>query len=200
MYLTTDLGDFVARLKGFRYPSGERFEYRSVDTLVLAKVLTRATGMSLAEYLEAKIWNPLGAVDDASWSVDSRDHSVEKAFCCLNATARDFARLGILYLGRGAIGGGDRIVSESWAIAPAMTHNRSSAMTYHDGWWILPDNERDGDFAAIGIYGQYVYVNPRTQTTIVKLSEHALQKDEIETLLTLRYIADAASGTQKDQM
>ncbi|MFL9998179.1 serine hydrolase domain-containing protein [Paraburkholderia sediminicola] len=195
MYLTTDLNHFISRVSGFRYPAGERFEYRSIDTLILAKVLTRATGVSLTEYVKQKFWNPLGAGDDATWSVDSREHNVEKAFCCLNATARDFAKLGTLYLARGIVGD-NRIVSKSWTFTPATSPNRSATVAYSYGWWLPPGNERDEDFSAIGIYGQYVYVNPLTQTIIVKLSEYGVEQDEIATLLTLRHIAHLASGVR----
>ena len=195
MYLTTDLDRFLSGVSGFRYPAGQRFEYRSVDTLVLAKVLKRATGMALTEYAEQKIWNPLGAVDDATWSVDSREHDVEKAFCCLNATARDFAKLGMLYLMQGKVGG-NRIVSKSWTLVPTERTNRSAAMTYSDGWWIPPYNAHDGDFSAIGIYGQYVYVNPLTQTIIVKLSEYGAEQDELASLSAMRQIAHSVSGVR----
>ena len=195
MYLTTDLNHFLSGVSGFRYAAGQRFEYRSVDTLVLAKVLSRATGMALTEYVGQKIWNPLGAVDDATWSVDSREHDVEKAFCCLNATARDFAKLGTLYLAHG-LASGNRIVSETWALGPTVLPNRSAAVTYSDGWWIPPDNARDGDFAAMGIFGQYVYVNSLTRTIIVKLSDYGVEQDELATLMVLRQIAHSVSGVQ----
>lgn len=195
LYLTTDLNRFISRISGFRYPSGERFEYRSIDTLILAKVLTRATRESLTDYAKMKIWNPLGAVDDATWSVDSYGNNVEKAFCCLNATARDFAKLGTLYLAQG-MASGACIVSKSWALAPSAHSNRSATMAYDNGWWLPPDNVRDGDFSAIGIYGQYVYVNPLSHTIIVKFSEYGVEKDEVATLLTLRHIAHSVSGVR----
>ncbi len=193
MYLTTDLDHFLSGVSGFRYPAGQRFEYRSVDTLVLAKVLKRVTGMALTDYAEQKIWNPLGAVNDATWSVDSSEHDVEKAFCCINATARDFAKLGMLYLAQGKIGG-NRVVSKSWTLIPTERANQSADMAYSDGWWIPPNNTHDGDFSAIGIYGQYVYVNPLTQTIIVKLSEYGAEQDELATLSVMRQIAHSVSG------
>ncbi|MEK6315975.1 serine hydrolase domain-containing protein [Burkholderia gladioli] len=195
MYLSTDLDRFLSRVSGFRSAPGQRFEYRSVDTLVLAKVLRRATGMALTDYARDTLWNPLGAADNASWSVDSPEHATEKAFCCLNATARDFARLGMLYLAHGEMGG-KRIVSQAWTLAPSRQLNPSSGMTYGDGWWIPPGNARDGDFSAIGIYGQYVYVNPLTHTVIVKLSEYGAEQDELATLAVLRQVAHSVSGVQ----
>ncbi|KVO50466.1 serine hydrolase domain-containing protein [Burkholderia stagnalis] len=195
MYLTTDLNHFLSGVSEFRYPAGQHFEYRSVDTLVLASVLKRATGMALTEYAEQKLWHPLGTANDATWSVDSAEHDVEKAFCCLNATARDFAKLGMLYLAQGTVNG-NRIVSKAWTLVPSASANQSIAMAYSDGWWIPPDNARDGDFSAIGIYGQYVYVNPLTQTIIVKLSEYGAEQDELATLSAMRQIAHSVSGVR----
>ncbi|MFX5756338.1 serine hydrolase, partial [Acinetobacter baumannii] len=91
--------------------------YRSVDTLILSRVLARATGMRLSDFAQQALWEPLGMEQDASWSVDSRQHGVEKAFCCLNTTARDFARLGLLSLHGGRIGE-QQIVSPAWAAEP----------------------------------------------------------------------------------
>ncbi|MGS1026413.1 serine hydrolase domain-containing protein [Burkholderia glumae] len=195
MYLTTDLNRFLSRVSGFRHPPGQEFEYRSVDTLVLSKVLTRATGVPLSAYVQQKLWTPLGASSDASWSLDSATHGVEKSFCCLNATARDFAKLGLLYLAEGDLAG-HRIVSRDWALAPGKSPNPTDALAYFDGWWIPPNHGRDRDFAAIGIYGQFVYVNPSTHTTIVKLSEYGAEQDELDTLLAMRQIAHSITAAQ----
>jgi CubicO group peptidase (beta-lactamase class C family) len=193
MYLSTDLDRFLANVRGLRFQPGSRFEYRSVDTLFLAKVLSRATGKSLSEYLSEELWTPIGAEHDASWSLDSKNKGVEKAFCCLNASARDFAKIGLLYLHEGTYNGA-RLIDISWADSPRLQSNRSTTLSYAVHWWLPPRNTADKDFSAIGIYGQYIYVNPRTRTVIVKLSEHGIQQDEVLTLLALRRIAHIASG------
>jgi CubicO group peptidase (beta-lactamase class C family) len=193
MYLSTDLDRFLANVQGLRFPPGSRFEYRSVDTLFLAKVLSRATGKSLSEYLSEELWTPMSAEHDASWSLDSESKGVEKAFCCLNASARDFAKIGLLYLHEGTYDG-VRLIDISWADSPRQQSNRSTTLSYAVHWWLPPGNAADRDFSAIGIYGQYIYVNPRTRTVIVKLSEHGIQQDEVLTLLALRRIAHIASG------
>lgn len=192
MYLSTDLDNFLSRVSGFRSKPGQLFEYRSVDTLVLAKVLHRATGTVLTRYTQTTLWNPLGAINDASWSVDSQERAIEKAFCCLNATALDFSRLGTLYLAQGKMGD-KQIISSDWTTAPSQQTNSSTNMVYHNGWWIPPDNIQDGDFSAIGIYGQYIYINPLTKTVIVKLSEYGTEQDELATLIVLRQIAHSVS-------
>lgn len=193
MYLSTDLQRFIARRDGLRFAPGSRFEYRSIDTLVLSRVLARATGMRLSDFARQALWEPLGMEQDASWSVDSARHGVEKAFCCLNTTARDFARLGLLYLDGGRIGE-QQVVSPAWATEPRQPVNNGNALDYRDGWWIPPGNADDRDFSAIGVFGQYIYVNPATRTVIVKLSDYGTEQDEVLTLLAMRSISHAVSG------
>lgn len=188
MYVSTDLGKFIAGLSGLRFAPGSRFEYRSVDTLVLSRVLARLTGQSLASYAQQTLWEPLGMEQDASWSTDSQAHGVEKAFCCINTTARDFAKLGLLYLNEGRAGG-KQLISAAWADEPRRPVNRGDVLDYRDGWWIPPGNETDRDFSAIGVFGQYIYVNPATRTVIVKLSDHGVEQDEVLTMLAMRRIA-----------
>ena len=193
MYLSTDLGKFLAGLSGLRFAPGSRFEYRSVDTLVLSRVLVRTTGQSLSSYAQQTLWEPLGMEQDATWSTDSQAHGVEKAFCCINTTARDFAKLGLLYLNQGRAGG-KQVVSAAWTDEPRQPVNRGNALDYRDGWWIPPGNEADRDFSAIGVFGQYVYINPATRTVIVKLSDHGVEQDEVLTLLAMRKVAHFVSG------
>lgn len=193
MFVTTDLDKFIARRHGLRFTPGSRFEYRSVDTLVLSRVLARATGMRLSDYAQRTLWEPLGMEQDASWSVDSNRHGVEKAFCCVNATARDFAKLGLLYLNRGRANG-KQVIAASWADEPRTPVNHGHALDYRDGWWIPPGNAADRDFSAIGVFGQYIYVNPATRTVIVKLSDHGVEQDEVLTLLAMRRISHYLSG------
>lgn len=94
-------GDLTAILNRVRFKErpGQYFEYQSGVTQLLAMVLTRAVGRSLADYASKKLWRPLGAEEDAIWSTD--DKGVEKAFCCFNSNARDFARIGQLILQHG---------------------------------------------------------------------------------------------------
>ncbi|NUU02620.1 serine hydrolase domain-containing protein [Herbaspirillum robiniae] len=193
MFVTTDLNSFIARRHGLRFEPGSRFEYRSVDTLVLSRVLARAAGTSLSAYAQQTLWEPLGMEQDASWSTDSTRHGVEKAFCCINTTARDFAKLGLLYLNEGRAGG-KQVVAPDWTAEPRLPVNNGDILDYRDGWWIPPGNAADRDFSAIGVFGQYIYVNPATRTVIVKLSDHGVEQDEVLTLLAMRRISHYVSG------
>ncbi|WP_406321218.1 serine hydrolase domain-containing protein [Streptomyces sp. NBC_00519] len=183
MYLTTDLPNFVKDNRALRFTPGSKGEYRSVDTQLLGQILHRVEGKSVAALLQERIWQPMGAGDDATWNLD-REGGTEKSFCCLNATARDFAKIGQLVLDNGRAG--DRqIVPQAWIdrlSTPAVT--MSNGWSYSAQWW-HPSGAK-GDFSAVGVYGQYIYVNPAERTVIVKLSYHGTEQDEQETIDAMR--------------
>jgi CubicO group peptidase (beta-lactamase class C family) len=152
---------------------GERFEYVSGNTQLLGLILERALraqgdARTLTMYLNDRLWVPMGMEHPASWSIDRMKGGTEKAFCCINAPARDFAKLGSLFLHRGWWNG-QRIVPEEWVARSTKvdTSNGSSA-GYQYQWW-LPS--RNGDFMAQGILGQYVYVDPARELVIVRLGK-----------------------------
>lgn len=188
MYLTTDLDKFVTHLDGLDHAGKSRFEYRSVDYLLLGRAIASATGVSLARYLETKVWQPMGAQYPATWSVDSADTQVEKAFCCLNARAIDFARFGLVNLHGGAVQG-VRVLPASSVGRPPASASANPAFDYGGGWWLPRMGAAGADYTAIGIHGQYVYVDPATQTVIVKLSDHGAEQDEALTVGAFRALA-----------
>jgi CubicO group peptidase (beta-lactamase class C family) len=150
------------------------FDYKSVNTQLLAVVLERATGRSVTDYLNEKIWQPIGMEYEASWSIDKRD-GIEKAFCCINAKARDFAKFGRLYLNKGDWNG-RQLVPASWVEKSVVPVNEKGAATYYNRqWWI--GGKADGDYAAIGHLGQYIYVLPKKNLVIVRLGR-SRGKDE----------------------
>jgi len=172
-------------------PSGEYFHYASSDSQVLGMLLSRVTDTTVAAYLEEKIWRPLGMESHANWNVDSE--GVELSFCCLNATLRDYARFGRLYLNKGNWNG-VQIVPESWvleSVVPDQPHLQPG-MT-EDGWgyqyqWWIPE-EPDGEFLACGVFGQYIYVNTNKNLVIVKTSADPRMADD-ESVAAFRAIAD----------
>jgi CubicO group peptidase (beta-lactamase class C family) len=187
MYLTEDLAGFVRDHHGLRFPPGSAGEYRSVDTQLLGMALARVEGLPLAELLERDIWGPIGAEDDALWNLD-RSGGQEKAFCCLNATARDFAKIGRLVLDGGRAGDA-QIVPPAWIdrIRTPAPH-QVGIWPYSAQWW-HPTGGDGADLTAVGVYGQYVYVDPPSGTVIVKLSDHGTTQDEQETIEVFRAIA-----------
>ncbi|PTB90697.1 serine hydrolase, partial [Marivirga lumbricoides] len=91
-YYGGDLKEIVNDLR-MEGASGEKFEYKSINTQVLAEVLEVATGQSVSDYASNRLWRKIEAENDALWSLDHAG-GMEKAFCCFNSTARDFARIG----------------------------------------------------------------------------------------------------------
>lgn len=150
--------------------AGEEFEYLSGNTQILGLILDRALkDKSISEYLEEKIWQELGMEYDASWSIDKKKNGLEKTFCCINARARDFAKIGRLYLNKGQWGG-KQIVPESWVErSTKIDTSNGSAWNYQYQWW-LPTKK--GDFMANGFLGQYIYVNPDQKLIIVRLGKN----------------------------
>ncbi|GAB2857216.1 hypothetical protein GCM10022221_66010 [Actinocorallia aurea] len=190
MYLARDLPGFVADHRDLAFAPGSRSDYRSADTQILGLLLTRVTGEPVADLLAERIWSPIGAESSATWNLDHPD-GTEKAYCCLNATARDFARLGRLVLDDGQSPAGEQIIPKAWItrIATPSAH-KIGDWGYSAQWW-HPSGGDGTDYSALGIYGQYTYLSPSTGTVIVKLSDHGTEQDEQDTFDVLRAIAGA---------
>ena len=108
---------------------------------------------------------------------------MEKTFCCINARARDFAKIGRLYLNHGNWNG-KQIVSEKWVKESTKIDTiDGSTWFYQYSWWIPTKN---GDFMAVGLLGQYIYVNPSKNLIIVRLGK---KEGEIDWWTFLPYLA-----------
>lgn len=191
-YLTPALGPKVAGLRTGR-PAGGHFHYSSGDTQLLGLVLERATGLPLAKYAETRLWQPMGAAFDASWSLDSARSGLPKAFCCLNARAVDYARLGLLFLNQGRVDGRP-VVPAGWVARSTAAREREDVAEAASRWnleaagtpWAAfyawqwrrhpvaaagaPLGLKPGpDFYAKGQHGQYVFVAPEQDMVIVRL-------------------------------
>jgi CubicO group peptidase (beta-lactamase class C family) len=192
-YLTTDLRAKLAALKIESAPD-QAFHYNSGDTALLGLIIQRATGSTLSSYLQKKIWQPMGAEYDASWSLDSFEDAIPKAFCCVNARAIDFARFGLLYLNDGQIDG-RQIVPAEWVRASIAIRAHASPdsisrwnienagradaayFTWHWRRRAVPDQSAVADlrpapdFYAEGLLGQLIYIAPLQDMVIVRLGE-----------------------------
>lgn len=156
-------------------PPGTVNLYNSTDTQVLGQMLTNATGRSITDYMQEKLWEPLGMESPAYWIADGT--GMEMAFGGLNATARDYAKLGELYR-NGGRWGDKQILPADWvavsvvADAPHLEVGASDfGMGYGYQWW-LHDGDQ-GEYSAIGVYNQFIYVNPAEDLVIVKLSANS---------------------------
>ncbi|MFT4296792.1 MAG: serine hydrolase [Micropruina sp.] len=188
LLLSTDLPGYLADHRELAFAPGSRAEYRSVDPQLLSMILARVDGRPLSQILSEDLWTPIGAETGATWNLDRPD-GIEKGFCCLNATARDFARIGQLVLDGGRVRG-TQVVPAAW-IRRISTPSRLplAGWGYSAQWWHAPSS--NGDFTAIGVNGQYIYIDPDARTVIVKLSDHGTEQDEIETVDAMRAIAES---------
>ena len=160
--LNRSLLKFISSLKPEREP-GTYNHYVSMDTQVLGMIIIAATGKSITEYTETKLWKPLGMESNAAWLVDSE--KAETAFGGFNSILRDYAKFGRLYLKKGRWEN-KQIIPEQWihdSITPDAPHlmpgenpNSGWVLGYGYQWWV-PENS-DGEFMAIGIYGQAIYI------------------------------------------
>lgn len=150
---------------------GKVFRYMSGNSALLGVCITKATGKPLSNYLSERLWKDLECEQPAWWSLDKKN-GFEKGFCCLNSNAKDFARLGMLYLNHGKWKGKQIIDSDFVAssIVPYECNEEDGCKnrTYGYSWWLTSYNNQD-IFYARGILGQYVICNPKEKTVIVKL-------------------------------
>jgi CubicO group peptidase (beta-lactamase class C family) len=168
-YYGSDLCKTATGVRIKREP-GTHYYYKSGDTELLGLIVEKATGRSLSQYAGEKLWQPLGAEHPALWSTDRKD-GVEKAFCCFNSNARDFARIGQLMLDSGQWKGKAIIDPDyySQSISPCNIPDASGQPCNYYGyqWWIA--HAYPGVFYARGILGQYIIIIPSKRIVIVRL-------------------------------
>jgi len=166
--------EFAASLTSDR-EQGTYMHYVSIDTHVLGMVLRAATGRSIVDYFDEKLWSKLGTEKDAIYLTDSTGEPL--VLGGLNLISRDYARLGLLYRDFGVING-EQIIPAQWienSITPDAPHlmpgerdNSDTDLGYGYQWWI--PQQADTEFMALGIYGQYIYINRKADVVIVKNS------------------------------
>ena len=164
-YHGTDLRDAVITNPDIAGPPGAEFHYNDWNVIMLGLVLERATGMSVAEYTQSRLWEPMGAEFDGSWSLDSEDHGFEKMFVGVNARAIDFAKLGWIYLNEGRNGSRQVVPSDFVAEATRRDTTTNPAPDYQYLWWI---DENTQSYFANGDHGQFIYVDPAAELVFVR--------------------------------
>ncbi len=158
----------VARTLPRVHAPGSVFQYKTIDTAVLGWLVEQVSGTSVAAYTASCLWEPLGAEADGYYIMDG-EPGVGREFsgAGFNATLRDYARLGQMVLD-GGVANGKRIVSAEWIRQSTRPSGPETGERggYGLQWWTLGG----GTFAAIGLQGQYIYIDPDTDTVVVKLS------------------------------
>lgn len=160
-------------------PIGAYFRYNDYYLLLEGMILERVTGGTVSQYLQEKIWQPMGMEYPATWSLDSEEDGFEKTEAGLNAHAIDFARFGLMFLHEGKWND-QQILSEEWvreATAPDPTDQRPwkvfSMWPEHGGyygyhWWGMNNPDGTYDYMARGNLGQIIYVSPSQNTVVVR--------------------------------
>ncbi|MFM2386770.1 MAG: hypothetical protein RL660_1527 [Bacteroidota bacterium] len=145
---------------------GKQWDYVSGNTQLLGLLLDRVlNGKTVTQYAQEKLWTPLGMEYDASWSTDQKRNAIEKTFCCLNARARDFAKLGSLYLHNGNWQG-KQLIPQQWVNASTVADTtRGGSKWYKYQWWL----NGTSDYFMDGYRGQFVYVCPEKNMVVVRL-------------------------------
>ena len=172
----TSFRDFAKTLTNHK-EQGTYNHYVSIDSQMLGFLLVEVTDMPLREYLHKHIWEKIGMEDDAYYLSDDKD--VDMALGGLNATLRDYAKFGLLYLNNGKWDD-EQVVPSAWVDAshnmdaphlqPGVNDLSSSAWGYGYQWWVpgFPDT----DYTASGVYNQYIYIDPLSDVVIAKTSSN----------------------------
>ncbi len=152
-------------------PPGETFKYQSACTQILTFILEKATGKTISDYASEKLWRPMGAKHPALWSID-KENGDEKGFCCINSNARDFARLGRLYLNFGSWNGKQILdstyIKEATSYSNLVDENKNKNTKYGYHFWIAKHKNMHV-FYSRGLWGQYVICIPEKNAIIVRL-------------------------------
>lgn len=201
-YYGNDLYDLVTGLDVVDQP-GIQYSYRSGETQLLAFVIEAATGQTLSEYAEEKLWKPMQAERDAYWLLDKKDGD-EKAFCCFHTTARDVARFARLLLHRGNWHG-RQLISEAYMdelMRPASylkdQWGKDTLSYYGFQTWIMDYHGMRCPYLR-GMLGQYIIAIPEMNAIVVRLGRKRcdVYNREITTDIT-RYM-DIAMKILKNQ-
>jgi len=189
-YYSSDIMEWTLKYKVDTIP-GKRFIYESGNTTIIGYCISKAVGKSLSDYASEKLWKPLGAEHPAYWSVD-HEGGMEKAYCCFNSNARDFARIGQLYLDSGRCDYHTDTISDAYGIATTSTYTQlvpkewvaastTPKLTAYYGyqWWIMNYDHHIIPYCR-GLKGQYIFVIPDKKMVVVRLgSEREVVKMEM---------------------
>lgn len=197
--------DVIRSTPKLREP-GSAFNYSTIDTHVIGWLLEAATGRSIAQYATEQLWHPMGAEADAFYFLTRGQPRTALGGGSLNATARDLARVGIIMAAGGRVGD-TQLVPEAWVArsrGTAIPHLQVGALTdgggaahygYSNQWWTLGGERRA--FTGLGVHGQYLWIDPDSETVIVKMSAWNDADDDardLETRIALEAVVLAAAG------
>jgi CubicO group peptidase (beta-lactamase class C family) len=190
---TESLREFILTLQRLAEPHGQTFRYRSPNSDLLGLLLERASGQRFNDLMREKLWLPLGAVSEASIGVDME--GTARTAGGISVTPRDLARIGEL-MRQGGVANGRRIVPEAWVRDTTSTGGSAEAWQrgamlplfpkgrYRNKWY--QTGHENGAYCGIGIHGQWLYIDPRTEVVIAKMSS---QPEPVDDALDLELVA-----------
>lgn len=152
----------------FKEEPGKRYQYQSGSTQLLGFAVRKAINQSLSSYLSEKFWIPLGMEQNAEWSVD--DSGMEKTYCCIHSNARDYAKLGQLFLNDGKVNHLQLLNLDF--INQMRTPTQKSKEIYGMGFWINNDNPIK-HYYFLGLQGQYIIMIPEYDMVIVRTGSYS---------------------------
>ena len=158
---SSKLYDYLSSLGASSKP-GSKFNYNTAETNLIGGLVRSAIGNNLSGYLEKKIWKPFGMEFDANWLLDY-DYNLELGGCCISATLRDYARIGIFALNNGMLKNKINILPEKWM--EQSTTPSPNLEYYGYQWWL--DGSDYNSFYADGIFGQFIWIDPDSKTIVV---------------------------------
>jgi CubicO group peptidase (beta-lactamase class C family) len=177
---------------------GKNFNYASVETAVLAEVLRGATGKSVCQYMQEKLWEPIGAEHDAWWVTDSEGNELGYAF--FNATQLDYAKFAVMLANMGEING-KRIVSSEYVDQATNVARQPEGFKYGQAqtgtgygyqFWL---REKPGRYFMQGTYGQYVGIDRDSKTILIIHSFDNSEVSGIRSLRTYRLLQGLVTAT-----
>jgi CubicO group peptidase (beta-lactamase class C family) len=180
LYASTDIPWFLKHNRKMDFKPGTKSIYRSVDPQMIGMVIQKVTGQSVSDYFSKNIWQAVGAEHDATWNVD-KVGGYEKTFCCFNAYARDYARMGQLIMNNGMVPTTSKqVISSSWMKRLTTPVTR---LDYDWGYGAYMWHPYPGVSLMLGLHGQFVYADIANNTLLVKLSDEPTDTDNLSPMV-----------------
>ena len=167
--------------------AGAEFNYNTAETNLVGTLVRAAIGNNLSTYLSEKIWKPFGMEADALWTLTEAGGG-EFGGCCLSATLRDYARIGLF-----ALRGGNAVLPQGWMRKSTLPSPANPAYGYL--WWLAPG----GAYRASGIFGQRIYVDPRAEVVIAQHAAREAASDDRDWALQAAMEAAVAAALDSSQ-
>ena len=177
---------------------GKKFNYASVETVVLAEALRGATGKSVCQFMQEKLWEKIGAEHDAWWNIDSAGNELGYAF--FNATQLDYAKVAVMLANMGEING-RRVVSAEYVDEATNVERQPEGFKFNQAqmatgygyqFWL---REKPGRYFMQGTFGQYAGIDRDTKTVLIINSADNNESNSLRSINTFRLLQGVIAAT-----